>query len=204
MIVLDTIQGDDDWHLYRTGIPTASCFKKIVTPSGKLSTTSKKYMAELIVERLLGVQETFKSDWMLRGNELEDEAVEAYEAKLDVKTSKVGIVLTDDMKIGISPDAVIYEGDKIISAVEIKCPAPNTYVEWKISGVLPSEHFAQIQGQIWAMELDEMDFAFYHPQIGIEIIRVKRDDVFIDKLSSALDSFVSSLDKEYGKIKEGK
>jgi len=199
MIVLDAVQGEGDWHLYRTGIPTASCFKRIVTTTGKLSATSKKYMAELIVERLLGIQEQFKSEWMERGNELEDEAVKAYEAKLGIKTSKVGIILTDDMKIGISPDAVVYDGDNIVHAVEIKCPAPNTFIEWKIGGTLPTDYFAQVQGQMWAMDLEEMDFCFYHPQLGVEIIEAQRDSAFIERLDKALNEFVKKLDKEYAK-----
>lgn len=201
MIVIDTVQGEDDWHLYRTGIPTASCFKKIVTGTGKLSASSKKYMAELIVERLLGVQDSFKSEWMERGNELEDDAVKSYEAKTGIKTSKVGIILTDDMKIGISPDAVVYDGDKICHAVEIKCPAPNTFIEWKIAGELPTEYFAQVQGQMWAMDLESMDFCFYHPQLGTEVIGVHRDTIFIPRLEKALNEFTHKLDDEYGKCK---
>jgi len=205
MIVLDTIQGEEDWHLYRTGIPTASCFKKIVTPTGKLSSTSKKYMAELIVERLLGVQDFYQNDWMIRGNELEPEAIASYEAKSGFKTSKVGIILTDDMKVGISPDAVVYN-DKglIVNAVEIKCPAPTTYVEWKLEGVVPTDHYAQVQGQMWAMGLEAMDFCFYHPLIGTEIIVAKRDEKFIEKLEEAIMEFVKKLDEEYEKIKESR
>lgn len=203
MIVLDVIQGEEDWHLYRTGIPTASCFKKIVTPKGKLSATSKKYMAELIVERLLGLQESFKSDWMERGNELEDEAVRAYEAKSGIKTSKVGIILTDDMQIGISPDAVVYEGTEIVHAVEIKCPAPNTFIEWKMGGKVPDEYYTQVQGQMWGMGLSKMDFCFYHPQIGTEIIEVERNEEFVNQLENTLSDFVVKLEKEYIGIVNG-
>ena len=40
MIILDCEQGSRAWEEARLGIPTASCFARIVTPGGKLSKSS--------------------------------------------------------------------------------------------------------------------------------------------------------------------
>ena len=205
MIVLNDLdQGSDEWLLYRSGIPTASCFKKIITSKGTKSKSYQAYMNELIVERILGVQDGFKSEWMERGNELEDEATEAYETHTGLKTSKVGIILTDDLKVGISPDRVVYDGKKIVNALEIKCPAPTTFVKWRLDGRLPTEHFVQVQGQLWALNLKKMDFLYYHPGLGFDIIEVDRDDKFISRLEIALHDFVVELDEKTKVFMNGK
>ena len=36
-------QGSNEWIAARLGLPTASNFDKIITPGGKLSTSSRKY-----------------------------------------------------------------------------------------------------------------------------------------------------------------
>ena len=45
MIVLDCEQGSRAWEEARLGIPTASCFARIVTPGGKLSSQRDGYQA---------------------------------------------------------------------------------------------------------------------------------------------------------------
>ena len=43
-----------EWHEARLGIPTASEFSRIVTPTGKLSAARATYMGELLAEWALG------------------------------------------------------------------------------------------------------------------------------------------------------
>ena len=55
MIRLDVEQGYAEWVAARLGIPTASCFDKIITPKTmKPSASADKYAWELIAERVLG------------------------------------------------------------------------------------------------------------------------------------------------------
>ena len=71
MIVVDVEQGSRAWEETRMGIPTASSAARIVTPSGKLSTQRKRYMAELVCEWVLREPFTdFVSDDMQRGKAL--------------------------------------------------------------------------------------------------------------------------------------
>ena len=54
MIVLDCVQGSQAWIDARLGIPTASQFSRIVTPTGRASTAAEGYTAELLAEWALG------------------------------------------------------------------------------------------------------------------------------------------------------
>ena len=48
MIELPCQQGSVEWFEARLGIPTASEFSRIVTPTGKLSAARVTYMGELL------------------------------------------------------------------------------------------------------------------------------------------------------------
>ena len=48
MIELPCQQGSVEWFEARLGIPTASEFSRIVTPTGKLSASRHAYMGELL------------------------------------------------------------------------------------------------------------------------------------------------------------
>jgi len=54
MKVWQVQQGTQEWLRVRAGIPTASAFDSIVTPSGKPSKSAERYMYTLLAERLMG------------------------------------------------------------------------------------------------------------------------------------------------------
>ena len=79
MIILDHEQGSPEWLAARLGKPSASMFSKLITLSGKPSTSADGYIDELIAERLTGKSEPFHvTSWMQRGTELEPDARESY------------------------------------------------------------------------------------------------------------------------------
>lgn len=97
MKIIDCPQNSTEWLMARLGIPTASQFFRIITPGGKPSSASDKYLAELLVEWQFGSpQESPDTPWMTRGHDLEEEAAGwfAFETGLDVE--RVGFVLRDD------------------------------------------------------------------------------------------------------------
>jgi len=57
MITLDIEQGTEEWSKARLGIPTASCFDKLVTTKGEPSKQAQKYMWQLAAEKITGVSE---------------------------------------------------------------------------------------------------------------------------------------------------
>jgi hypothetical protein len=59
MIILDHEQGSPEWLAARLGKPSASCFSRLITNSGKPSSSADGYINELIAERLTGRSKPF-------------------------------------------------------------------------------------------------------------------------------------------------
>jgi hypothetical protein len=185
-------QGSEAWHKLRIGIPTASEFDRIITSTGLLSKSSRKYAHWLVAERVLGRSlESFdKSEWITRGTALEPVAARAYEFEQGVKTEKVGFCTTDDGLIGASPDRLIIGA---AGGVELKCPAPQTHMGYLIEG-FGSDYIVQVQGQMYVAELDYVDRFAFHDEMPSVRDRTYRDAPFIRKLADALEEFNDQLD----------
>lgn len=179
------------WYALRMGKPTASEFHRIVTPKGKLSEQCTDYAHTLLAELMLGKpMEGPETPWMLRGQELEDNAIEAYEFETGRETSQGGFVTDDDDTIGCSPDRLVGND----GLIEMKCPAPNTQVGYLLDRT--SLEFAkkcQVQGQLLVTGREWCDLVAYHPEMPLIVVRAKRDEKFIDTLDTALCTFVQQL-----------
>lgn len=193
MIIHDIDQHSPEWYQVRLGIPTASRFKDIYTSTGKASASADAYMHTLLAEELAGKPlESFESDWMRRGTELEPSARAFYELRQNVELEVVGFVTNDEKTAGCSPDAM---------GLELKCPAPHTHVKYLLGGKCPAEYFPQVQGCIWICERDWWDFMSYHPDLPPFIIRVERDESYIKGLSAEIDKFLEKMDKQRQRLK---
>jgi hypothetical protein len=175
----------------RLGIPTASEFPKIVTPTGKLSEQARKYAHLLVAEQLLGrpLISLDELEWVARGKELEPEAARLYEFDRDVDTEPVGFLTTDDGRIGASPDRLVGKP----GVLEIKAPAPQTHVGYVLDG-FAEKYKPQVQGQLLVSDREWCDWMSYHPELPPIIDRVHRDEVFIGRLRDALNVFCDMLD----------
>jgi hypothetical protein len=200
MILHDCDQGSPEWIKLRLGIPTASEFDNIITPSrGELSASRHAYMNRLVAEALTGVPtESFiETEWMARGKQLEAQAASEYEFQEDVTTQIVGFMTTDDGQAGASPDRIVLDVDgKVRRGLEIKCPAPQTQIGyWRFGFGLSGpesksdKYKVQVQGQMYVGNLDGVDRWSYHPQFPRVLDRVQRDECFIIKLARALAEF---------------
>lgn len=185
-------QGSDAWRSLRLGIPTASCFDQIVTPSrGELSKSSVKYAYRLICERLLKAPtDTLDGlEWVEHGKEMEPFAAKQYSFVADVDTRLAGFFTTNDGAVGASPDRVIIGRN---AALEIKCPSPWVHLGYLLDG--PGVNYRpQVQGQLLVCEFDYVDFYSYHGRMPAGQTRTGRDEPFIKLLSSALTAFVDQL-----------
>jgi hypothetical protein len=195
MKLYDCIQGTPEWTHLRAGIPTASQFDRIVTPKGKISTQAEKYMYELLAERMMGHPVTeYMSRWMDRGSQTEAEAVAFYSFTRDQETVKVGFITNDEGTIGASPDRLV--GEK--GLLEIKVPKEAVHVSYMMqSGGAYDEYKVQTQGQLWIAERDWNDLLSYHPELPEAIIRIERDEPFIQILSTAVETFSLELERQY-------
>ena len=107
MQIINVEQGSEEWLRARLGVPTASCYSKLITTQGKRSAQAEGYINELIGQRITGeIPETFKSEAMERGNELEPQARAYYELVTDNDVEEVGLIL-NDIGAGCSPDGLI-------------------------------------------------------------------------------------------------
>lgn len=183
MQVLDLVQGTPEWLQARLGIPTASCFSKIITSQGKKSASMDGYMNTLIAEQLMGEpHESFQSEWMARGNELEPQARAWYEFQVDVEVEQVGFVKLDNGAAGASPDGLTPNG-----GLELKCPKAETHVGYLRANKIPAAYIPQVQGCMWICERESWDFASFHPSMPALLLTVQRDDKFITTLSELVD-----------------
>ncbi len=123
-------QNSPEWEALRAGIPTASAFDKIVTPTGKLSKQSRDYKAWLLAERVLKAPiPTVKTSFMDRGTEYEAEACDFYSLVSGNKTTRIGFVTNDAGTVGASPDR--WSGAD--GQVEMKVPAIHTHMSYWIA-----------------------------------------------------------------------
>lgn len=184
-VIKDIEQGSQEWLRMRLGVATASNFDKIITSTGVESKTLKDYAFELASDSLLTEPEaSFQSEAMIRGNELEEEARSYYSFVTDNKVEEVTFIKKGN--IGYSPDGLI--GDN--GLIEIKCPLKKNHLKYLIDNKLPTKYKAQVQGGLYISEREYCDFISYHPLFKDEkkmlVIRVKRDEEFIKKLSDLL------------------
>ena len=197
MIHHDVDQGSTEWLKLRIGIPTASNFHKIVTPTGKLSKQSRHYAFFLVAEKLLNqsLESLQGLEWIERGKELEPAAVKMFEFERDVETRPCGFITTDDMRMGCSPDRLVGTN----GALELKCPAPQTHVAYMLDG-FGDDYVPQVQGQLLIGEFAYVDRYSYHPELPPVLVRTHRDEAFISTLSGALEQFCGELDEMHRRV----
>jgi len=107
---------------------------------------------------------------------------------------EIGFCLDDTGEYGASPDGLVGES----GLLEVKCPAPHTHVGYLLGDKLPTKYVPQVMGQLAVTGLDFCDFASYCPGLDIFIVRVQRDEAYIDALKLALAAFQVEMDKRKG------
>ena len=195
LITLDCEQGSEEWLAARLGIPTATGFENIVTATGKKSASYIKYMAELIEESIIGLQdESFKSRFMERGNQLEPLARSAYEFITGNAVTQVGGVYLDENKeVMVSPDGLIPELKK---GLEIKCPKMSTHIRYLLEGGVPSEYVIQVQANLWVTGYETWDFVSYCPEYQkqtLYLFTVERNPLLMSAFDKLIPQFLNTL-----------
>lgn len=194
-------QGTPEWKRLRAGIPTASCWHKIVTPA-KLqpSKSQTDYMYTLLAERYIGEPiDEANSGFMQRGREFEPAMFAAYNEYLygigsDDTATKVGFVTSDDGRVGVSPDRLVGER----GYAEGKVPAAHTHMKYLCEpDALREEYIGQVQWGLWVTERDWADLVSWHPTIPIVVVRIERDEDYIGKLSKEVREFCHRLEAKW-------
>ena len=193
MIMVDCEQMSPEWFQYRCGVPSASNFDKIVTSKGSPSRQATNYMYKLASERIVGTkEETYQSDAMTRGIELESEAKDLFRMLNDIEVKEVGLCYKDDdRQFSCSPDGIINDSE----GLEIKCPLSHTHVKYLLDNKLPIDYIQQVQGSMLVTGFQSWWFMSYFPGMPPLIVEVKRDNDFCAKLKVELDEFCTKLDE---------
>lgn len=193
MVTIHTCeQGTPEWHLARAGIPTASEFATVMAKGkgGGDSITRRKYMLTLLGERLTGeVVDSYSNAHMERGKAMEQEARDLYQFQTDNDPVQVGFIVDPELGAGASPDSLI--GDD--GLLEVKTKLPHLQLELLLSGGLPPEHKAQVQGQLWVTGRKWVDFVSYWPKLPLYRVRVERDEEYIKTIAAAVAAFNAEL-----------
>jgi len=190
--ILDCEQNTEEWRINRMGIPTASAFDKVVSRgrADRPSETRRKYMLTLLGERLTGVlAENFDSPYLDRGHRDEPEAANDYAFRERVQVETVGFMRRGRM--GYSPDLVVTGARR---AVEIKSKKPDLHLAVMLDNELPAEHKPQVQGGLLVSGYDAIDFVSYCKGLPLVVIRVERDEKYIDWLRGEIERFNEELD----------
>lgn len=199
-------QGTPEWHKERAGHATASCFKHVLAKikTGEAS-VRRNYRFQLVTERLTGiVSEGFKSAAMQWGIDTEPRARIAFEARTGTVVRECGFLLHPTLAwCGASPDGLIDDD----GVAEIKCPEPQTHLEWLERGDIPSEHIPQIQGQLWVTGRKYADFISYDPRfpdhMRLFVVRVQRDDTYIAELEKQVSQFLLEVEQLERRLRSG-
>ena len=190
MKILDHFeQGSLEWFQQRVGKPTMSQAKTLIT--GGKSITRRNYILDLAAERLSGMpSDTVATRDMERGNFLEPYALESFTLATKMKVRQVGFVLTDDERVGCSPDGLIGED----SGLEIKCPRPRQHIRNIFSDGL-DDYRDQAQGNMWICEREFWYLVSYCPwvvRLPIYIKRIVRNE---DRISLIRDAAIKAADE---------
>ena len=197
-------QRSDGWFEARLGRATASKFADIMaTTRSGYSMKRSNYATELALERLTGLQpENYTSAPMQWGIDNEDTAALIYSLKTGNTVDETGLWVHDELMAGASPDGLV--GDD--GLIEIKCPNSATHLSTLVTGKVPSQYIAQVQGQMWITGRKWCDFISYDPRMPenaqMIIIHVKRDDDYIEGLQIQVREFLIEVEAQVEFIKE--
>lgn len=198
-------QNSPEWQALRAGMPTASDFKRILTPTGKVSTQARDYACELVAERLGGhaVNAWGGNYWTERGHGVEAEARDWYAFERGVEVTPGDFWTDDEGRWGASPDGLI-GADGGIEIKSLKAGnVISAWLDWHDNKAVPAEYMPQIQGNLLVTGRAWWDLVIYHPTIpeANSIIRVLPDEEYQAKLLAGLTEVVRLRDEIISKIK---
>lgn len=192
-------QGSQEWLEARCGIPTASEFDSLVTPlwavkEGKAVDT---YLYRKLAEAWAGPIIDKTSFAMDQGNILEDIGIPWYEFETGEQIERVGLVTTDDGRIGCSPDGLLPDG-----GIELKCPERPNHVRYLLGGKLPSDYKPQVQGCMFVTGREWWKFVSFNRNFPPLILTIGRDKKAQAAIKEALDSFIERFDAAWKRLVE--
>lgn len=189
--IIDCDQNTPEWMAARCGVITASNFACLLMKGkgGGPSETRRKYLYDLAGERLTGqtAEGWGGNKHTERGHAMEPDARNLYAFQTDNDPKQIGFMKRGN--VGASPDSLVADD----GLLEIKTKLPRLQLEVLEAGEVPTEHLAQLQGQLLVSGREWVDFVSYWPGLPIFIKRVHRDAEYLARLNEAIEAFDSEL-----------
>lgn len=205
----NSIQGSEEWFHDRLGKFTASIFDRVITTTGKLSASHEEIINRLVAEMIVGEpDETFQSEAMLRGKELEDDMLEFVNFTQGLNIKPCGFMQATaidengnvvDLGYGCSPDGLDEEARV---GLEGKVPLLHTHLSYLAGNCLPKKYKQQVQGSLLVSDFKYWLFCSYHPYVKSLIIKVERDEEYIAAMKQALIDCSIKLIKRHKELEE--
>lgn len=153
-------QGCREWHEARSGMVTGTTFARATGTIAVQRTLMYELLAGMMTEPK---GESFLSEAVDRGNDMEPIALKAAIKSLGYDFETTGMMISDEIqKFGTSPDAVYREDGKIIGGLEIKCPDSKKHLEYVMKDAVPSSSKDNYRAQILAMFLVNPDVQWWY------------------------------------------
>lgn len=202
MIIIDMLQGSEEWDRLRSVTPTASEASKIITGGGKISAQREAYMRRLSVNRKYP-QPTFQGNqYTERGHDLEPIARQRLVEETGFDVREVGFIKREDCGAGGSPDGLIYGADgEPVAGVEIKCFNTDKHLGILNKGEIPTDMKPQVHDHLWLSGLPAWLCVFYCPEafpLDFRIIEVTPDG-YTRSVGDAMQEFCRDYRKNWAR-----
>jgi putative phage-type endonuclease len=178
------IQGSPEWLDFRTRKIGASDAPVI------LGISPWKKREKLLIEKKLKIVKTFSNAHMERGKVLEPEAIKWLEKHFGVLIYSDVLVSKKKPWCMASFDGISLDGDHLF---EVKCPTQKTHETYKKMKKIPAHYYAQIQHQIFVLEVSKGYFCSYHPEEEKVVLEVHRDNAYIENLLEKEEIFYKEM-----------
>lgn len=159
MQIVDCEQGSELWHATRLGVPTGSTIKKLASKTKLGELKNRQKYAINLRGKALGISSDYESPAMAAGSLGEANALARLSFETGIDFERVGFIWGDDTRTwGVSPDAVLFNGDAIDDGAEIKRLgyANHSFCEW--TGQIPAEHFPQVAMNLYCCKAKQWHF----------------------------------------------
>jgi hypothetical protein len=168
------LEGEELAHFLaaRCGKLTASRMKDALATlkDGRPAKARSDLIRDLLAERITGQSvRHYVSPEMEWGLATEDEAKTAYQALTGELIGACGYY--DHPRIdlfGATPDGLLRPD----GLIEIKCPKTQTFIDWRMAGVIPEEHKPQMLVQMACTGRSWCEFVAFDPRIRSEDARL--------------------------------
>jgi hypothetical protein len=192
-------QGSQRWLEARCGLLTASEFDLIITPTLKVADNpkSRAHLWELAAQRITGyVEPQYISDAMLRGQEDEIRAREAY-SKHYAPVETCGFVTNSKwgFTLGCSPDGLVGDDGLIECKSRGQKFQVQTICEHFENGATPDDFTIQVQGQMLVTERKWCDLISYSGGLPMIVMRVQPDEAVQQAIVDAAAKFEARINE---------